>query len=132
MSTISKPARQQTRYHQDAYQFLFAALRHAQRRLNRLPQDDSEEEQAHISGYELLEGVRDLASSHFGPLTELVFRHWGVRETADFGRMVFELIDRGEMRRTEHDHLSDFFDVYDFADAFDREYRVDTSHAFGC
>lgn len=134
MTTTSNPATRRTRFHHDAYQFLFAALRHAQRRLNRLPRNESpeEEEEAHISGYELLEGVRDLAASHFGPLTPLVFDHWGVHCTGDFGRMVFELIDQGDMRKTESDHLSDFFDVYDFADAFDRSYRVDTSHAFGC
>ncbi|MFQ5734215.1 MAG: Minf_1886 family protein [Planctomycetaceae bacterium] len=131
MSTTSKTAPHQTRYHHDAYQFLFAALRHAQRELDRLPNDDGDDEEAHISGYELLQGVRDLAISQFGLLTPTVFKHWGVRGTDDFGRMVFELIDRGEMRRTEHDHLSDFINVFDFEDAFDRSYRIDTSHAFG-
>ena len=132
MTTTSKTAPPRTRYHHDAYQFLFAALRHAQRKLDRMPHDDGDESAAHISGYELLEGVRDLAISHFGLLTPTVFVHWGIRTTDDFGRMVFELIDRGEMRSTEDDHLTDFFNVYDFDDAFDRNYRIDTSHAFGC
>jgi uncharacterized repeat protein (TIGR04138 family) len=44
--------------------------------------------------------------------------------------MVFELIDRGEMKKTDNDHLSDFIDVYDFDWEFDRNYRIDTKHAF--
>ena len=44
--------------------------------------------------------------------------------------MVFELIDRGEMYKTEHDQLSDFTDVYSFDRAFDLDYEIDTSPAF--
>jgi uncharacterized repeat protein (TIGR04138 family) len=43
---------------------------------------------------------------------------------------VFELIERGEMRKTEHDQICDFFDVYDFEDVFVRQYRIDVSRAF--
>ena len=34
------------------------------------------------------------------------------------------------MSKTERDRLSDFFDVYDFADVFDRDYRVEVQRAF--
>ena len=44
--------------------------------------------------------------------------------------MVFELIDRGEMYKTEHDQLSDFAEVYSFERAFDGDYEIDTSPAF--
>ena len=53
-------------------------------------------------------------------LAEMTSHHWGVRATDDFGRIVFELIERGEMRKTDRDQLSDFFAVYDFAEALDR------------
>ncbi len=130
MSTTSRQATSRKRYHRDAFQFVFAALRHAQRLLDRLPANDAEEDKAHISGPEMLEGVRDLAIIEFGLLANSVFQHWGVRSTADFGNIVFELIDRGEMRKTPHDRLRDFSDVYDFVDAFDRDYRIETSNAF--
>jgi uncharacterized repeat protein (TIGR04138 family) len=130
MTTTSTTPRTRTRYHHDAYQFLSAALRHAQRMLGRIHREEDDEEEAHISGGELLDGVRDLARRQFGLMTRTVFHHWGIDSTEDFGRMVFELIDRGEMKRTEHDHLSDFIDVYDFDREFDRNYRIDTSHAF--
>jgi len=130
MTTTSKSPLARTRYHHDAYQFLFEALRHAQRKLQRIPSDEVEEDETHITGFELVQGIRDLAVRHFGLLTNCVFRHWGVRTTEDFGRMVFELIERGEMRKTDQDQLSDFVDVYDFDEEFDRNYRIDTSHAF--
>ncbi len=63
-------------------------------------------------------------------MTRTVFRHWGVRLTDDFGNIVFELIERGEMSKTDRDQLSDFFDVYDFEDVFDRNYRVEVNRAF--
>jgi len=131
MAITTPTTSQRTRYHHDAYQFLFSALRHTQRKLNRTSDPETgEEDDAHISGQELLEGVRDLALKQFGLMTRPVFEHWGIRTTADFGRMVFELVDRGEMRKTERDQFTDFLDVYDFEDAFGREYDIDTSQAF--
>ena len=95
-------------------------------RLSWLASDES----AHVTGAELLEGIRQFALEQFGLMTRTVFRRWGIFSTDDFGRIVFELIDRGELRKTERDQLSDFFSVYEFEDVFDREYRVDTAKAF--
>ena len=90
----------------------------------------AEEESAHISGKELLEGVRLLAQEKYGLLAQTVFRSWGVESTGDFGRIVFELVERGEMRKTERDQLADFVDVYDFHEAFDQNYTIDVRNAF--
>lgn len=130
MSITSKSVRRGLKYHPQAYQFMFSALRHTQEKLGKARQQNQETEESHISGQELLAGVRDLALQQFGLLTQTVFRYWGIQETADFGRMVFELIERGEMRKTDRDSLSDFFDVYEFEDVFDLNYQVDTRAAF--
>jgi uncharacterized repeat protein (TIGR04138 family) len=53
-----------------------------------------------------------------------------VATTEDFGRIVFEMVDRGELRKTDRDSLADFLDIYNFDDVFQRAYRVDTSKAF--
>jgi uncharacterized repeat protein (TIGR04138 family) len=53
-----------------------------------------------------------------------VFESWNIRETADFGRIVFHLIAAGEMGKTAKDDIADFDGVYDFADAFPRETGV--------
>jgi len=129
MTTTTRALPRETRYHPNSYQFVYQALRFTQQSLNR-PVSGTEREDAHISGPELLEGIRAFALSQFGLLTQTVFRKWGIRGTDDFGRIVFELIERGEMSKTDRDQLSDFFGVYDFEDVFDREYRVDVSKAF--
>ncbi|MCA9081816.1 MAG: hypothetical protein KDA58_14735 [Planctomycetaceae bacterium] len=130
MSATSQAPAQQQRFHPDAYRFVFEALHFTQQRLDRLPGNDHDEEEAHITGQELVRGARDLALQRYGLLARTVFLHWGVKSTADFGRIVFELIERGEMRKTERDQLSDFVNVYDFDDALQHDYQIDTSSAF--
>ena len=109
------------KYHTDAYRFVFDALQFTQEKLHRPKLSDPDDESAHISGQELLEGVRELALKKFGLMSRSVFAYWGISATEDFGRIVFELVERGEMRATERDRLGDFLNVYDFDDALDRD-----------
>ncbi|MGH7483714.1 MAG: Minf_1886 family protein [Longimicrobiales bacterium] len=101
------------RYHEAAYVFTLATLHHVLRRLD---------EPRHITGRELAEGARDLALERFGPMARTVLEHWGVETTDDFGALVFALVDCGILIKQEGDSPSDFERVYDFADAFDRDY----------
>ncbi len=126
MKTARTTTQQQT-YHPNAYQFVFQALRHSQERLSR---DRSDHNTGHVSGRELLFGARDLALDQFGLMTLPVFAKWGIRGTEDFGKIVFELIEAGEMRKTDDDHLEDFVNVYDFRTTFADEYEIDTTQAF--
>jgi uncharacterized repeat protein (TIGR04138 family) len=128
--TISSKHAPRLRYHSNAYRFVSTALPYAQKRLNRSYAANMHDESAHISGPELLEGIRLFALENFGLMTLTVFRRWGVYETNDFGRIVFELIERGELRKTDRDHISDFYGVYDFDDVFDKDYRINTHLAF--
>jgi uncharacterized repeat protein (TIGR04138 family) len=130
MSTTSRVIERDVRYHPNAYQFVYQALRFTQQCLKRAVKPGRENEEAHISGTELLDGIRAFALDQFGLMTRTVFRCWGIRSTDDFGHIVFELVERGEMSKTDRDQLSDFFDVYDFADVFDRDYRVEVKKAF--
>jgi uncharacterized repeat protein (TIGR04138 family) len=79
----------------------------------------------HISGQQLCEGLREFALAHWGMLAPLVLRRWNIRRTVDFGRIVFTLVDHGQMAKTQDDTLDDFRDLYDFAKAFGAEYRLD-------
>jgi len=88
------------------------------------------EPQAHITGPELLEGIREFALEEFGLMARTVFHCWSIHTTEDFGRVVFDLIERREMSKTDGDQLSDFIDVYDFEEALDNQYRIDVSRAF--
>ena len=131
-STASSSSRRrpQMKFHPDAYKFVFAALQYSQEQLSRTLSDDPEDESAHISGPELLDGVRRLALHQYGMLARTVFETWGVRSTSDFGRIVFDLIERGDMKKTDQDHEEDFDNVYQFEDALETSYRVDAAKAF--
>jgi len=131
MTVSSNVLHEKKRYHRNAYEFLFEALRFTQETLNRgMVLEGVDEDSAHISGKELLDGVRQLALDKYGLLSPTVFRYWGVESTEDFGRIVFDLVERGEMRKTERDQLCDFVDIYDFEKAFVEDYEIDTSEAF--
>lgn len=130
MTTTSDTSVPSLKYHPNAYQFVFSALRFTQEEFGRSADPEQEADDAHITGVELLQGIRKLAVRQFGLMTRTVFRQWGVQATDDFGRIVFELIERGEMRKTDRDQLSDFCNVYEFEEVFETDYRVDTSKAF--
>ena len=72
----------------------------------------------HVSGSELLEGIRKYALQEYGPLTKTVLEHWGIRQTSDFGHLVFNLVRKGVLGKTEEDSLGDFDKGYNFDDAF--------------
>ncbi len=112
------------KYHPAAYEFVDQALHFSQKKFGKSPDD------AHISGRQLLDRIRELALKEFGLMTIPVLRHWGITSTEDFGRIVWNMIELDRMRKTDHDQLSDFCDVYEFEDAFDRNYELDTSAAF--
>lgn len=101
------------RYRPDAYRFVFEALDYTLKGLGR--------KGGHVSGRQLLEGIRDFALDQFGGLAGLVFDQWGIRCTGDFGEIVFNLVEAGLMGKTESDTREDFRDVY----AFDEVFRVD-------
>jgi uncharacterized repeat protein (TIGR04138 family) len=128
MTLIATAPQARVRYHREAYEFVRLALRFTQDMLGR--EGHADDERAHISGRELLEGIRVLGLKQFGMMASTVFRHWGVERTDDFGRIVFELVEREEFRRTDRDQLSDFADVYSFDEEFRRHYEIDTSKAF--
>ncbi len=101
------------RFDEHAYLFVLGALEYCQQRLP---------ERRHISGRELAFACRDLALERFGLMSRLVLEHWGVRNTADFGDVVFTLVDLGLLMSQPNDSRDEFVDVFDFDQAFEREY----------
>lgn len=98
-----------SRYKPDAYEFIMQALHFTQGRLKK---------QGHISGKELLEGVRELAIEQYGPMAKTVLAHWGVNNTEDFGNIVFNLVHEKALSKTDTDSIDDFRGIYDFGAAF--------------
>jgi len=72
----------------------------------------------HVTGPELLDGVRRYALKEFGPMVMTVFENWGVRSCEDIGNIVFNLIGAGVFGKTEEDSIEHFKNVYDFEEAF--------------
>ena len=68
MQTTSQTARPRLKFHPTAYQFVWQALQYTQKRLRRPAPRGLNDEDAHISGAELLEGIRLLAQEQFGLL----------------------------------------------------------------
>ena len=101
------------RYHTDAYFFLREGLDHAVKLRKR-----QLGEGGHVTGQQLCEGLRQLAIKSFGPMVPVVFEYWGISKTADFGDMVWNLIELGAFGRTEGDSREDFHNVYSFHDTF--------------
>ena len=106
------------RYDLNAYRFIYEALEFTQSLYERDPESEDPVDR-HVSGQELLEGIRAFATQEFGPLAAVVFRSWGVQKTEDFGEIVFNLVEAELMGRTETDSRIDFADGYDFDEAFD-------------
>ena len=65
----------------------------------------------HITGQELLDGIRQFALQQFGPMTVTVFEEWGVK-TADFGDIVFNMVEISLLAKTDKDSRDDFTDAF--------------------
>jgi len=107
------------RFDERAYLFVLASLEHCQARLT---------ERRHITGPELAHSCRELALQRFGVMAGLVLEHWGLKATRDIGDIVFTLVDLGLLISQPQDSRDDFFGVFDFEDAFGREYPWSTAH----
>jgi uncharacterized repeat protein (TIGR04138 family) len=102
------------RFHRDAYLFMREALDFTQKLIGTKNQGKVR----HVSGQELLDGLRQYALAQFGPMTTTVFEEWGIRNCKDFGEIVFNMVEIGLLAKTEKDTRDDFQTGYDFTDAF--------------
>ena len=102
------------RYQRDGYIFLRDALDFTTKQHKKVKGVSVR----HVSGPELLDGVRQYALKEFGPMVMTVFDSWGIRSCEDMGHMVFNLIGAGVFGKTEQDSIEDFKNVYDFEEAF--------------
>jgi uncharacterized repeat protein (TIGR04138 family) len=128
---LAELLRRDRRYHRNAYFFVFEALRYAQEQMG-LGQptvnDDPElEEQRHVTGQQLCEAIRRYAVEQYGMLAKNVLNDWGVHTTGDFGEIVFNLIDIGQMKKTDSDRREDFENVIDFDDGLRDVFQPITS-----
>ena len=104
------------RFAAEAYRFTLDSLSYTQEQYRQRGHH------GHIDGRQLLLGMRDYARKLFGYLGRSVFQEWGITCTADFGEVVFNLISAQLLSKQESDTQADFEDVFDFEEAFEREF----------
>jgi uncharacterized repeat protein (TIGR04138 family) len=103
-------------YRVEAYEFVMRALDFTLSNLDEL---------RHVSGGELVDGIRLFARQEFGPLAKHVLNQWGVYSTRDFGEIVFDLVAQGVLAKTDEDRIEDFDDRFDFRSEFELFYYRD-------
>ncbi len=113
---LHKIVEKDSRYPVDAYLFVLEALFYTRKKFN---------EEKHVTGQQLLGGIKDLALKRYGSTAKMVFEYWGINKTIDFGNMVFNMVSEKVLSKTEEDKLSDFKDIFNFNDIFIEEYQFE-------
>ena len=103
-----------SRYARDAYAFVRESLDFTQKTIGK----ENRGLVRHITGQELLDGIRQFALTQFGPMVVTVLEEWGVHNSRDFGEIVFNMVEIELLAKTEKDNRDDFNSGYDFTDAF--------------
>ena len=103
-----------SRYARDAYAFVRESLDFTQKTIGK----ENRGQVRHITGQELLDGIRQFALNQFGPMAVTVLEEWGVHNSRDFGEIVFNMVEIKLLAKTEKDNRDDFNNGYDFTDAF--------------
>jgi uncharacterized repeat protein (TIGR04138 family) len=112
---LEKIVAKDSRYTREAYLFVREALDHTQKMIGKAPKDDLPR---HVSGQQLLEGVRDFALQQYGPMAMTVLNEFGIQRCEDFGELVFNMVENSLLAKTDKDSRDDFKGGYDFDDAF--------------
>ncbi len=126
---LQRVADKDCRYSMQSYQFIFEALDYTASQLGK-KYNSSIEEERHVTGQELSEGIKQFAMEKFGYMTRIVLEQWGITKSGDFGEIVFNLVDSGLMGKTETDSLEDFKDLYDFYSEFDEKFKLEGNFDF--
>jgi uncharacterized repeat protein (TIGR04138 family) len=112
---VDQIRKESPRFDRGAYFFVKQALDHT---LKSIKKESDGRVGRHVSGQELLAGIREFALDQYGPMAFTVLDRWGVRKCEDFGDIVFHLVDYGVLGKTEQDRREDFAAGYDFREAF--------------
>ncbi len=103
------------RYPREAYLFVREALDHTQKMVGKPAKEDLPR---HVSGQQLLEGIREYALQQYGPMSMMVLAEWGIHRCEDFGEIVFNMVENSLLAKTDKDSRDDFRPGYDFETAF--------------
>ena len=120
LATLKQIRRKDPRFALEAYPFIFQALEYTVKKAG---------EHRHVTGGELLDGIRHFAYDQFGSLAEMVFRNWGIKQSQDFGEIVFNLVEAEFMSKTSEDSRADFRNQFDLSQTLMEGYRIQLDEA---
>lgn len=115
---VEKLYAQDPRFARDAYHFTREALDFTQKLISR----ENKGTVRHVTGQELLDGIRQYALQQYGPMTITVLEEWGVKNCTDFGEIVFNMVESGLLAKTDKDTRDDFQNGYNFVDVFHKPF----------
>ncbi len=121
---VADIASRDSRYDGEAYGLVREALDYTQRKVHHDPRTPRDRAHRHVTGQQLLEGLREYALTTYGPMAYFLLQEWGIRRGEDVGEIVFNLVEhgRGMFGKTEQDQREDFHGGYDFFEAFRRPF----------
>ncbi len=114
VEALNQILQEDPRYTAEAYHFLREALDFTTKMLNKPKSGGSR----HVSGQELLEGIRRYALQEYGVMSKTVLNTWGIFRCEDFWYLTSNLIKKGILGCTPEDSIRDFEHGYDFHEAF--------------
>ena len=126
---LQEITKKDTRFPIHAYQFIFEALDFTASKLGK-KNNSSKEDERHVTGQELSEGIKQYALQKFGYMTREIFEQWGITKSKDFGEIVFNLVKSELMGKTESDSVKDFDNLYDFKVEYDDKFNFDGNFDF--
>ena len=116
--TLEKILKKDPRYDGEAYIFVREGLDYTLKVLRK----KGDTGHRHVTGKELLEGLRRYSLDQFGPMSKTVLNYWGINQCEDFAEVVFNLVENGVLGKTEQDSRDDFKGGYDFDEVFVRPF----------
>ncbi len=121
---VSLIVKEDPRYAKNGYLFLQKALNFTiDRERKRQGKVVTKTTKRHVSGQELLDGIREYALDQYGPMTYYILTSWGIKKCEDFGEMVFNLIEYGVFSKNDNDEREDFAATYTFKEAFEKPFK---------
>ncbi len=121
--TVEAICARDRRFDAGAYLFVREALMFTARQQKKKAGTVAAPIECHVTGQQLLDGVRLYALDQYGPMVPTVFAHWRIGSCEDIGTIVFNLIEAKEFGKTESDSMADFRGGFDFEEAFVLPFR---------
>jgi uncharacterized repeat protein (TIGR04138 family) len=112
---LEQIAEEDGRYSPQAVKFIYEGLGYTVKNIVN--------EQRHVNGQTLCNGLKKLAIEKWGRLALLVLNNWNIKTTRDFGEIVYLMIENSWMSAQPTDSIEDFDDIYDFKTVFKDQFE---------